>query len=189
MKIAQIIAPIKTLGPGERIGLWVQGCHRNCKGCISPEYQGEHGTEIPVPVLIKMIKDIQARERIDRITISGGDPFEQPEELNELLCGIRDVFSDILVYTGFELREIETGLCGTSGKKALDYVDVLIDGPYVEILNNSSALKGSDNQVIHFLNKTKEKEYTDYIEQGRTIENIVINGTLYTIGIMNRGVE
>ena len=190
MRIAQIIAPIKSLGPGERIGLWVQGCHRNCEGCISPEYQGESGTDIPTTLLAQIIKDIQLREKIDKITISGGEPFEQPEELKNLLREIREGFSDVLLYTGFELKEIALGLCGESGKEALEYIDVLIDSPYIDALNNKeSALKGSDNQVIHFLNKAKEKEYLDYIKRGRIVENKVINGMIYTIGIMNRGGE
>ena len=37
MYVARILYPVKVLGPGNRIGIWVSGCNHRCKGCSNPE--------------------------------------------------------------------------------------------------------------------------------------------------------
>ena len=37
MNVARILYPVKVLGPGKRIGIWLCGCDRECFGCSNPE--------------------------------------------------------------------------------------------------------------------------------------------------------
>ena len=121
------------------------------------------------------------------LTISGGDPFEQPQALLRLLKQVRAGFEDILVYTGYELNQIRNGCCGREGIDCLEWIDVLIDGPYVEQRNTPDCvLRGSDNQTIHFLNPMRQTEYRQYLEQGRLLETFSHNGAVIITGIPNR---
>ena len=186
MKIARIISPIHALGPGNRVGLWVQGCTRNCSHCISPELQSFNISDMPEEAVVAALLQASALNGCKGLTISGGEPFEQPEALLKVLKGVRKSFSDILVYTGFKIEEILGGQCGECGRLALQYIDVLIDGPYEDTLNTSDCiLRGSSNQMIHFLNGDIRDTYSEYMSQGRILETFVHNSNLIIVGIID----
>ena len=89
---------------------------------------------------------------------------------------LRNEFDDILVYTGFEIQDIQDGLIGIEAKKCLDYLDVLIDGRYIDELNDKDCvLRGSSNQHIHFINNELAPIYAEYMKQGRILESFVHN--------------
>lgn len=183
MKISRILYPVHSLGPGERVCLWTQGCSKNCKGCISPEMQPFCGTEVDEEKLAKMLAAACCNH--GELTISGGDPFEQPEALFSLLTHARGSFSDILVYTGYELDELKA--LGDAALKSLELIDVLIDGRYVEELNfPDCVLKGSENQIIHFFNNTLRAKYEDYCSKGRTVEYFSHGKETILTGILNK---
>lgn len=187
MLIARILSPVHSLGPGERVCIWTQGCSKRCKGCISPELQPFSGKEIDESVLANIIIQVARNNGCKGITLSGGDPFEQPQALLKLLMLLRENFDDILVYTGFELTDIQSELMGTAAKKCLDYLDVLIDGRYIDELNfQDCALRGSTNQKIHFFNKGLVSVYDEYMRQGRILESFVHNQDTIVTGIFNK---
>lgn len=168
--------------------IWTQGCNKRCKGCISPELQPFSGNEIKESVLANVVIQVARKNNCKGITISGGDPLEQPQSLLKLLKLLRNEFDDILVYTGFELANIQSGLVGTEAKMCLDYLDVLIDGKYVDELNfEDCVLKGSNNQKIHFINKELAPIYAEYMKQGRILESFVHNQDMIITGIFNKG--
>ena len=186
MIVGRVLSPVHSLGPGERVCIWTQGCRRNCSGCISPELQETTGNDIDNTKLAQIVRMIAEKGNCTGMTISGGEPFEQTQSLLEILQSLRDVFSDILVYTGFTLGEILAGNAGKEGMECLKLIDVLIDGPYVKELNRPDCiLRGSTNQVIHFLNREKEQEYTAYMSNGRIIESFVHNNSTIITGIIN----
>lgn len=186
MIIAQILSPVHSLGPGERICLWTQGCSKNCYGCISPEFQTTIGSAISNNKLAELIIKIAKQEACTGFTISGGDPFEQADDLLELLKLTRNQFSDILVYTGYSIEEIYNEIVGKSGVECLDYIDVLIDGRYIKKLNTSDCiLRGSSNQKIYFLNQNIEQEYLEYMKKGRIIETFIHDNKTILTGILN----
>lgn len=180
-----MIAPIHSLGPGERVGLWVQGCSKNCFGCISKELQlFDSKKDIPVELITNMIIKESSRTNCRRLTISGGDPFEQAEELFVLLSKLRDYFVDILVYTGYTIEEINMS---DTMHRCLEYIDVLIDGRYIESDNTgSSRLCGSNNQKIIFLNSQLKNEYIEYDKTENLLESFLHNDKVITIGIQRR---
>lgn len=187
MLIARILSPVHSLGPGDRVCLWTQGCKKRCKGCISPELQPYSGNEIDEDVLAKILIQVARKNNCTGITISGGDPLEQSQALLKLLTLLRNEFDDILVYTGFELQDIQDGLVGIEAKKCLDYLDVLIDGKYIDELNyKDCVLRGSSNQNIHFINKGLAPIYAEYMKQGRILENFVHNQNTIVTGIFNK---
>ena len=186
MLLARMIAPIQSLGPGKRLGLWFQGCSKNCYGCMSPELQIYDSTKnVPIKVLLPIIESEMVRNECTGLTISGGDPFEQPEELYELLKALRPIFNDILVYTGFSYQEIkESKIMSMS----LEFIDVLIDGRYIEKQNTGkSRLYGSDNQNIYYLNSKVKRKYEIYNKEEHQLETFMHNNKVITIGIQKRG--
>lgn len=184
MLVAHVLYPVRTLGPGERVGIWVYGCHRRCKGCMSPEMQTFYrSAEIDVNRLAAHIREIRKRKPIDGITISGGEPFEQDRELAELLHLMQDITEDVLVFSGYRLEEL-------GGSPLLGEIAVLVDGEYQEERNEEHPLKGSENQNIHYIKAEYHALYEDYIEQMRgrkAVQNFKLKDGIFAVGIQGRG--
>ena len=143
--LSRIHFPVTTLGPGRRIGIWFQGCSIRCKGCVSADTwgTGKGGVSIDksMAVITPWLNDA------DGITISGGEPFDQPEALANLLAKIRSKTSiDILVYSGHPFEKIAPIVDQCKG-----YIDAVISDPYEEKTPQTLALRGSDNQRLHCL--------------------------------------
>lgn len=79
------------------------------------------------------------------VTFSGGDPMYQAEELLPLAKAITEAGYKIWCYTGFHYENIRDK---SPYRELLQYVDVLVDGPFVESLKPAVALRfrGSSNQ-------------------------------------------
>ncbi len=147
INIHSVINSSRVNGPGDRFVIWTQGCRKMCKNCYNPETWSHYKNNlIPIDEIFESIKNSSATG----VTISGGDPFEQPEELFYLLTKIKqlDLSDGLIVFTGFTIDEIRVR---EELNKSLDYIDVLIDGLYIEEKRISSGLAGSSNQQFHFL--------------------------------------
>ena len=186
MKIARILYPVTVLGPGKRIGIWTLGCDRRCKGCANPElWQASQDQEIDIQNLLYSIDTLRAdsSRRVDGITISGGEPFSQREELLLLINEVSKWCDDILIFTGFlkeELMEDEIA------RQILSKIQVLVDGAYIEDKNEGEILRGSSNQRIFYQSETIMKKYDDYEELHRgkhLVENFRVNGGVIAVGI------
>ena len=174
------------MGPGERVCLWTQGCGKNCPGCVSPELQYKQGTEVDNKKLAQIMTQIAQKGGCTGLTVSGGDPFEQSAALLELLQCVRAAFDDILVYTGYRLEEILAGCAGEAGMQCLQYIDVLIDGRYEKKKNTPDCvLRGSSNQIIHYLTEGKRTSYAEYMKKGRIVESFVHEDKTIITGILN----
>ena len=182
-----MLCPVRSLGPGNRVCLWTQGCSKGCPGCISPEMRPHTGADVPEETLAGALISAAVRAGCGSLTVSGGDPFEQSGALFRLLSLVRGRFRDILVYTGFTVGEIRAGAAGADGVRCLGLIDVLIDGRYVEELNTPGcALRGSENQNIIFLAPALEPVYREYMKGGRTLETFVHGGEAVITGIPDR---
>lgn len=188
MLIDRVIFPVTTLGPGERIVIWTQGCSKRCKNCASRElWEKDSAKDIAVDELIESIREYIGNETLDGITITGGDPLEQPEELKVLLEELHTFSHDILLYTGYEYGELQEQLGAAYLEQLRETVSVLIDGRYVDHKNdNKSALIGSVNQTIHYFDESVREKYENYIRSGRQIQNIYYGKSLMSVGIHNR---
>ena len=188
MYIDRILAPITTLGPGKRLVIWTKGCSKHCRNCANPELWSIEGARnYPANEIAQIVKNIFSSEQITGITISGGDPFEQKEELLKLIQELSTLTDDILVYTGFTFDRVEA-LCNSQEIEILkNNISVLIDGPYIEELNvESSVLRGSLNQKIYYFKPEYESIYAEYMRNGRQIQNVYMGEKLISVGIHNR---
>lgn len=180
IQIDRIFYPVKTLGYGERLGIWTIGCPRRCKNCSNPELQtAQPDKTVSVEFIVEKIE--QFRDKIDGITITGGDPFYQPEPIKELLVEIHSLgIEDILVYTGYTFEEIQKN---PMLHQLLPYIGVLIDGPYEDALNDNIGIRGSSNQKIYILKNSLLKRYKTVNRWKRESQLIVSDNRLYAIGI------
>lgn len=181
MQIERTIKGVKTLGPGNRIVVWVNGCHRNCPGCVSKRLQKKAPQN--EQDVIGYFNEFDLDD-VDGVTVSGGEPFDQTEELYKLVNYFIDKkILDILIYTGYTIEELIK-----KKDKRIDYIleniSVLIDGPYIEKLNdNTGNLKGSSNQRVIILNKYYQKKYDEYYTAERAMQEFWFGNIFVAVGI------
>jgi anaerobic ribonucleoside-triphosphate reductase activating protein len=147
MKVAlsRVHFPLTTLGPGRRLGIWFQGCSIRCNGCISADTWAHGRLAVEVESLLEELRPWLAE--CDGVTVSGGEPFDQPEALFELLKEVRARNSpDVLVYSGYAFERIAEHPAVMSS-----LIDALISDPFVLDAPQTKALRGSDNQRLHCL--------------------------------------
>lgn len=151
LRIARFQERSQALGPGTRAVVWFQGCVFDCPGCIAEEMNGSDDFELTTPS--ELVDRVLKISGIEGVTLSGGDPFDQPLTLLADFLEILKRRSELSVmcYTGRTLDQLRRG--GPNGVPAriLKWLDILVDGLYVESLNDGSAWRGSSNQQIHFL--------------------------------------
>ena len=185
--------PVTVLGPGRRIGLWVQGCSIRCRGCVSQDtWAGAPAKTIAVRDLIAWCKRVAA-DGFDGVTISGGEPFEQPAGLAALLEGLNrwrraaGLEFDILCYSGFPLKTLERKHAGLLGM-----LDAIIPEPYAENVPIANVWRGSGNQPLVPLSDLGRARYAQYIDaplepDGKRMQAAVEGGRVWMIGIPARG--
>lgn len=172
----------EVLGPYKRFIVWVQGCKRRCKGCIAKDSWALDGGELVEVNAI--VQQILRQENIEGITISGGEPFLQQDALCELIRKVREQKDiGVIIYTGMKYSEIENTALAHSA-------DLIIDGEYVEELNDNKSLRGSSNQNVLCLTERYENIVSEYYgRNGRKIELILADGVTKMIGIPSKEFE
>lgn len=141
-------------GPGIRVSLFVSGCRKRCKGCFNPEtWSFDYGKEFTEETYQEIFKALEP-SYISGLSILGGEPFE-PENIEEVtrLCQtVREWFphKTIWVYTGYYYQDVKK-------YEVMDYIDVLVDGPYRENERDISLqYRGSRNQMIIDVQESRE---------------------------------
>jgi len=185
--------PVTVLGPGRRIGLWVQGCSIHCPGCVSQDtWPTDPAKAIPVTDLVAWCKRTAGNE-VDGVTISGGEPFDQPIALATLLRAL-DAWRararldfDILCYSGHPLRTLER-----DHPRTLALLDAVIPEPYVDRLPLAHVWRGSSNQTLVPLSARGRARYAAFVDApadaaGRKMQVSVEGGRVWMIGIPARG--
>lgn len=179
VSLARIYYPVKVLGPGCRVGIWLNGCMRNCPGCISPEMKCyDPAKEVYVRDILQMVSRIKTP--IDGFTISGGEPFYDPCALNALVTSLANVCDDILIFTGYLLEELKEQE-NEAIFSILNTCAAIIDGPFVKVLNERKGLRGSSNQRC-WVFKYHDR-YVKIMEEERSLQNVLYDKGLLTIGI------
>ena len=179
ISLARIYYPVKVLGPGIRVGIWMNGCERHCPGCISPEMQFyDREKEVSVQDILQMISKIESP--IDGFTISGGEPFYDPEALNALVRALATISDDILIFTGYTIEELE-GRKSKAIRSILTTCAAIIDGPFMKDLKEKKGLRGSSNQKCRVFKY--HKRYAGIMEEERSLQTILYAKGVLTIGI------
>ena len=143
-------------GPGVRVSLFVSGCTHRCPGCFNEvawdfDY-GEPFTQETIDAIIGMLKP----DHIKGLTLLGGEPFEPQNQpaIVELLRQVKKELPDksIWAFSGYLFdKDILAGRLGSweITKEYLSYLDVLVDGPFIESKKNLSLrFRGSENQRL-----------------------------------------
>lgn len=171
----------EALGPNKRYALWVQGCNRRCKGCISTDAQPlDGGYSISVSDLAA---DILAQPDIEGITISGGEPFLQENALCQLIMAIRcNRDLGVICYTGNRYEDIANTILAS-------LCDIIIDGEYIEEMNDDRSLRGSSNQrIICTSGRYKALAPQIYGQNGRKMEFYLGSLGIKMVGIPSKEV-
>ena len=140
-------------GPGVRVSLFVSGCTHRCPGCFNEVAwdfnYGQPFTEETIQSILDMLRP----SYIKGLTLLGGEPFEPQNQgaVVQLLRRIRAELPEksIWAFSGYLFeKDILSGRIGDTAEY-LSYLDVLVDGPFVEAKKNLSLrFRGSENQRI-----------------------------------------
>ena len=185
--INKVHFPVTTLGFGRRVGIWMQGCSIHCPGCVSRDtWESAARHRITVDKLLAGCADWLSEA--DGVTISGGEPFDQPDALRELLKLLRARHAgDLLVFSGYPNERLFA-----QHADILALVDVLISEPFVAKAGQALALRGSDNQRVFLLTPLARKRYPADIDRRkwdppRRLDLMLEGGDIWMAGIPEPG--
>ncbi len=190
LQLNKVHYPVTALGPGTRVGIWVQGCSIHCAGCVSRDtWAPDAARAIEIDELMQWIDDLGGSP-IDGVTISGGEPFDQPQALRALVealaawrHGRRDTV-DLLCFSGYPLRRLRrehAGLLGT--------FDAVMAEPYRRQEPTDLIWRGSANQrlvPLTDLGHARYDRYVDHVPERPPFQVAVDDGVWY-IGVPRAG--
>lgn len=190
LQLSRLHHPVESLGFGRRVGIWFQGCTVHCPGCVSVDtWRRDRNTECTVDDVLDWVLALDDPS-VDGITISGGEPTDQPDALRALLTGLaewiptRDREIDILLYTGRDFHEAAMLAPGV-----FDLADAVVSGPFVASLAGRDALRGSSNQVVTAVSDLGQRRYqaatleADYASQRSRMAVHVDESSIWMVGI------
>jgi len=147
-------AQIRTMdisnGEGIGISLFVQGCHFHCKNCFNPETWDFNGGKEWNDNIKRHFLDLANNDHVYRISILGGEPLCD-ENKDTIICLCKEIKErypnkKIWLYSGYTYETIRNDI---QRNMILMYIDVLVDGPYVDELQDFNLLfRGSSNQRL-----------------------------------------
>lgn len=132
-------------GPGRRSVVQVSGCSIRCAHCFVPQtHERSNGTLVSISSIVDEV--VSHRAEHDGVTILGGEPFDQPESVAELVSRLKDHGLHLAVYSGYTIEQLIQ-----KRSRSIDYiltqVDLLVDGPFVVSLREGAGeYRGSRNQ-------------------------------------------
>lgn len=144
-------------GTGVRVSLYVSGCSHGCVGCFNESaWDYRSGTPFGDEQVQTILSELQ-KPYIEGLTLLGGDAL-MPKNIStvlELCKVVKDEFpnKNIWCWTGYTLEEVQDN----HAHDILQYVDVLVDGKFVEELKNLKLpFRGSENQRVLIKGKDYE---------------------------------
>ena len=141
-------------GPGYRYTIFTQGCPHHCPGCHNPQsHDFEGGRVVDTEMILRQVRE---NPLLDGITLSGGEPFCQPEACRALAEAAHDLGMSVWCYTGYTWEKLMQE-ADPARLALLEAVDVLVDGPFI-LAQKSLELKfcGSRNQRLIDVRKTRQ---------------------------------
>ena len=145
-------------GPGVRVSLFVSGCTHHCPGCFNQvAWDFDYGapfTEETIQTILSMLRP----DYIRGLTLLGGEPFE-PQNQPAIVALLRRIKAElpaksIWAFSGYLYEDIVSGKLGDT-REYVSYLDVLVDGPFVQAKKNLSLrFRGSENQRLIDIPKT-----------------------------------
>lgn len=142
LRVIDIIEGTSVDGPGLRTSIYFAGCEHHCPACHNPQtWDFNAGSDMPIDELMKIVTEADFN-----VTFTGGDPVYQARQLSKLAKRITDSGKTIWLYTGFTIEQLARM---AEARELLQYVEAVVDGPFVESLRDTDlAFRGSSNQRI-----------------------------------------
>jgi anaerobic ribonucleoside-triphosphate reductase activating protein len=154
LSVAQIVPVTEAEGPGKRFALWFRGCPLRCPGCCNPEmlpFSGDMPT--PLDAVIERIRAAKERDRIEGITLLGGEPTAHAAGAAALAAAAHALDLSVMVFSGYLLEELQQS-SDAEVHALLAHTDILVDGPYRrDLQERKRRWIGSANQRVHFLSR------------------------------------
>ena len=150
LRVASWVDVTEAEGPGARFALWVQGCTVRCPGCCNPAMLDPAGGRAVSPG--EVVREVAVvRDRVEGVTLQGGEPFEQAAPLAEVARAVRALGLSVMAFSGYTLEELraarDPGVAALLGE-----TDLLVDGRFDrERPERERRWVGSSNQRFHFL--------------------------------------
>lgn len=140
-------------GPGLRLAVFTQGCPHACPGCHNPDTHDVLGGRLTKTEAI--LERLKKNPLLSGLTLSGGEPFLQPEACLMLAKGARALGLNVWIYSGYTYEAL---MKKPEARELLAACDVLVDGPFV-LAQRSLDLQfcGSRNQRLVDLKKSAEQ--------------------------------
>lgn len=172
MRYAQIRQMDVSDGPYTRVGFYVQGCSHHCKGCYNPETWSYNGGKEWTEETNKLLINLMDKDYIKGLSILGGDPicvYERDKEnlFLSLIKDVKDKYPDktIWLWTGYlfeEIYNLNTKIFNNTELQDIclplfQYIDVIVDGPYIEREKERLKYASSRNQRVIDVKNTIEK--------------------------------
>lgn len=158
-------------GPGKRLVIWVQGCSIRCNGCIN-----DHMWEFRKDVFMNIdeIISLCIHDEVDGVTLLGGEPLDQAEDLFLLVDKLKKKQLSIVLFTGYLKKQ----LMRKAQRRVWNMSDIVIAGPFVLAKRNIHLqFRGSSNQRVY----SHPGKYHHYqVKDGISVSVIDIheNGTI-----------
>lgn len=142
MRILRILKGTTVDGPGFRTSVYFAGCAHHCAGCHNPgSWDFTGGEDTSIDQLMETVEE----EDFD-VTLSGGDPLYQPEDVAELCRRVARLGHTVWIYTGFTWEDI---LSDPRLLDAVRHAEVVVDSPFIEsLLDRDLLFRGSSNQRL-----------------------------------------
>lgn len=152
-------------GPGLRFTVFTQGCRHRCPGCHNPEtHDPKGGIETDTDQIIRKMLE---NPLLSGVTLSGGDPMEQPKPCLKIAKAAHQNGLNVWVYTGYTFEAL-MDRNDPDQMALLHETDVLVDGPFI-LAERSLELKycGSRNQRIIDVQKSlTDRWITEWCQNG-----------------------
>jgi anaerobic ribonucleoside-triphosphate reductase activating protein len=181
VEVNRILAPVTALGPGRRLGLWVQGCDLRCPGCASRDtWQRGSGRLVAAPELAAELAERVESEGLTGLTITGGEPLDQAAALAAMLGELRRRLPrlplDCLVFTGYTAKAARR-----QAGPLWDLLDAVVAGPYRRDQPSTQPLVASANQELIRLNPAWQPG------SGGKMQVLVEDGDITMVGLPQPG--
>lgn len=192
LQLNRVAHPVTVLGPGRRLGLWVQGCHIRCAGCASVDtWDPAGGRPVDTEELADDLASTIVENRLTGLTITGGEPSEQDAALADLVIRLRAALDerpewagdlDVLVFTGVAARTAARRLPGL-----FPVADAAVCGPYRRERPSDRPLIATENQELVLLSDLGRERYALLDDGPRVLQARVDATDITLIGLPGPG--
>lgn len=159
LRVLDIVGGTTVDGPGLRTSIYFAGCTHHCPGCHNPHsWDAGGGTEMTIDEIVKIVEDNDFN-----VTLSGGDPLMNPENIASLARRLKENGRTIWCYTGYTYEQIAGNERFTP---LLEMIDVLVDGPFIEAKRDISLrFRGSSNQRLIDLHHSRPGQIAEWRDE------------------------